>query len=672
MNLSKKFMFSIGVMLISVFLLLTLFVVRNSMNVLNNMNQHQMTNTLESAYLLTNLMVDMLNREIDNDLGAVVLHYADGIKIDNDEIVDINGVQVPSITFHGIPIYEDYSSIDAFKNDVGADMTIFVRNSDGDFVRASTTLINTEGNRAVGTKLAEGQALANIRKGQEYQGRALLFGKDYITKYSPIFDSNKNIIGIFFVGLFIGDQIDRLQKLLSELKLGKTGYIAIISAAKNNYGTFLVHPTLKGRNALEVKNNKGGDIFQRIMSVGEGSTEYTRIDDNGKLLEMVTYYINYEPWEWQILGLLPKSELTAPAYSLAYKLSLFTSIFFIISMVLIAVISRKILTKPLNQLIDALNVLNSGEGDLTKNLEIKSRDELGILASKFNIFIGNIHKIITEVIKSSSSVVSGNNQLASTLEEFSSIFKTQTQKMSSLQENIQDISNASDNTSNSVEANIGIINCATDKTEEGHNNLAGVINNINTIKSKTETLAEAVDSLSNSVRDIGAILSVINDIADQTNLLALNAAIEAARAGDAGRGFAVVADEVRMLAERTQKATAEIQVIIGQLQKVSKNASGEMKNVLQSVKEGIGSAEVTNKSFDEIIEMVSLIGKNSASISSEMSEQGRIVQKSNTDMSHITISVEQSSTSVDNVMHTVKEIQEITLQLKTIVSVFKV
>ena len=330
------------------------------------------------------------------------------------------------------------------------------------------------------------------------------------------------------------------------------------------------------------------------------------------------------------------------------------------------------IVRPLNKFIFLIKNLTEGDGDLTKRVDAKTKDEFGLLAGYINTFISNVQHIIKEVQQVSHEVTSGSNQLASVAEELQSTFSSQTDQMADISMNMINLSSLSEQVSSSLTQSSSRLQNTTSLTQDGAVSLASIRREMKLISENTNNLAKTITTLAESSEDIGRILTVINDIADQTNLLALNAAIEAARAGEAGRGFAVVADEVRKLAERTSTATNEISTIITSFQQESESAAKNMETTSKSIDSGSNKVEKTLSGFKDVVEGINNANNDIVNITTMVDEQNASIQDVTSNASSINASISESNIAITEVASTIEHLQSKTSSLESILNQFKV
>ena len=240
---------------------------------------------------------------------------AGGLERTND-MVQIKSLSVPVLKLDGVALNLNESVVDRFTAATGAISTIFVKSGD-DFVRITTSLKDEKGGRAVGSVLDRNHpGYAKALAGESFAGLATLFGRRYMTQYTPIKDDKAQVIGIVFVGLDFSDFLVSLTDTIRGLKVGDHGYYFVLDARPgNSLGTLVVHPAAEGENILESKDNDGRFFIKEMLEAKNGVIRYPWMNaktGDTHAREKVTAYAHYANWNWVVAAGTYIDEYTAP------------------------------------------------------------------------------------------------------------------------------------------------------------------------------------------------------------------------------------------------------------------------------------------------------------------------------------------------------------------------
>ncbi|QJI37691.1 methyl-accepting chemotaxis protein [Pseudomonas sp. ADAK13] len=414
------------------------------------------------------------------------------------------------------------------------------------------------------------------------------------------------------------------------------------------------NPKLDGQNLSAIRDPDGFAVFNEFVILakakGAGMVNYRWPKPGADAPVAKTSYIQlFEPWGWIIGSGVYVDDVQGEFRGQVWKASMVGLVIAVIMALLVVLIARSIV-RPLQQAVNAMANIASGESDLTRTLDTHGQDEVTQLSRHFNSFTAKLRQVVGQLQTCANALGQSSTELGSNASDAHDRSQQQSQQMELVATAINEVTYGVQDVARNAEHAASEMRDAQVQAEQGQLNIDGSLQRIDQLSTTISQAVEVIRTLSTESTQIGGVLEVIRSIADQTNLLALNAAIEAARAGEQGRGFAVVADEVRLLAQRTQKSTAEIQSMIERLQGHSEAAVKVISDSHQASQLTIEQAGQAGASLTAIGQALRNLNGLNASIASATLQQAHVVEDINQNvtqaagLSHSTaLAAEQSS-----------------------------
>jgi methyl-accepting chemotaxis protein len=534
----------------------------------------------------------------------------------NQETQTASRVQLKRVTLAGESLYNNSLLVDKVTELTGVVSSILQKIPEG-YVRIATTVKKDDATRAVNTYIPNSSPVARaLDKGESYFGRAIVMGEWHHTAYKP-YKLNDGSIIVLFTG-FPEKNLQSLKELFSSKKYFETGYSYLITKA----GDFVIHPNKEG------SNEKDSEFFKQILADDDGYGKSAYMWEGKekfqyfKYLPSIDSYVAATVYRDSISKAIneeDKSTRNSLIIAVIFGVGLFIVINFLIS---------RSITNGLKKGIEFTKKV--AQGDLTVDLNIDQKDEIGEMASALSQMLVKLKEIVFSIIEGAENIDLASSEISNNSQQLS-------QGASELAASTEEISSSMEQMASNIQQN----NENAQQTER----ISG---------SATESMLEMSKigrESFDSIKTIAEKITIINDIAFQTNLLALNAAVEAARAGEHGRGFAVVAAEVRKLAERSKLAADEIGVL-------SKNS--------------LMITEKTRQSLETLVPEIQKTAHLVKEISSACLEQNSGANQINVTLQQLNIVTQQNATSSEEMASSAEELSNQADSLKEVVSYFKI